>query len=652
MRATRPAAATRRCRPVAQPSRATPAGRGGAGARLAGDSQGGRCPGHSRPDARYRRADGSVARSRRRARHAVRRRPRARRRPGDPGVRAWTMRARCGSSATCMAICWRSRRRWRRSAITQRPGDSAPPRIVFLGDFFDDEGFGLEVLLRVFELILEAPERVCVIAGNHDEALSYDGSAVRLERLALRLRRLPERQPRARMDRARRQARGAADRARAARALLPRRAAGRAWRLSAGRPASGARRDGRLERSGVPVGFRLGPGAPEGAQEDAEPLLARQPVRLRGFRRLLRAQRAPRAAGHAHGARPRPRRRALRDLSRLPGASGADDGGAFAPAAPRAVRALRARADLGARGRRRPCRRSTSSALRRSSSTKSFRSPKRTMAASSKPTRRRSHERGPALPELRHHEGHARRVRGVPRGAGPLLLHEPHARPLAGCAHLLRNAARGSAIRRAGPRYPPRLSRQEPAHRPLNLHARPHRSRRPPTVLACGRARGPRRRLDPSRPLARGFHRARAAPLGLGPLERPPPRRRSRTLPARNNSARVREAANRTRCWRLRDACAAPCGIRVPRARNHRVSIRVVTASRLLAKLTSTSQADSNRAGLFWVEEMSLSTCFSRGTTKRRRLDPRANVHASTVHLRQRKHGVAHGSRLQQKRAR
>lgn len=55
------------------------------------------------------------------------------------------------------------------------PADSAPPRIIFLGDFIDDEGFGLEVLLRVFELIVEVPQRVCVIAGNHDEALSYDG---------------------------------------------------------------------------------------------------------------------------------------------------------------------------------------------------------------------------------------------------------------------------------------------------------------------------------------------------------------------------------------------------------------------------------------------------------------------------------------------
>lgn len=58
----------------------------------------------------------------------------------------------------------------------ETPGSGAErPRIVFLGDLFDDEGYGLEVLLRVFELILEGPERTCVIAGNHDEALSYDG---------------------------------------------------------------------------------------------------------------------------------------------------------------------------------------------------------------------------------------------------------------------------------------------------------------------------------------------------------------------------------------------------------------------------------------------------------------------------------------------
>jgi len=52
----------------------------------------------------------------------------------------------------------------------------AEARLVFLGDFFDDGGYGLEVLLRVFELIAEAPESVCVVAGNHDEALQYTGA--------------------------------------------------------------------------------------------------------------------------------------------------------------------------------------------------------------------------------------------------------------------------------------------------------------------------------------------------------------------------------------------------------------------------------------------------------------------------------------------
>ncbi|RYZ05452.1 MAG: serine/threonine protein phosphatase [Myxococcales bacterium] len=52
----------------------------------------------------------------------------------------------------------------------------ASPQLIFLGDFIDDEGRALEVLLRVFELIVEAPERVCVIVGNHDEALAFDGA--------------------------------------------------------------------------------------------------------------------------------------------------------------------------------------------------------------------------------------------------------------------------------------------------------------------------------------------------------------------------------------------------------------------------------------------------------------------------------------------
>jgi calcineurin-like phosphoesterase family protein len=52
----------------------------------------------------------------------------------------------------------------------------AKSRIVFLGDLFDGEGFGLEVVLRVFEVVLENPALVCIVAGNHDEALGFDGT--------------------------------------------------------------------------------------------------------------------------------------------------------------------------------------------------------------------------------------------------------------------------------------------------------------------------------------------------------------------------------------------------------------------------------------------------------------------------------------------
>ncbi len=49
-------------------------------------------------------------------------------------------------------------------------------RMVLLGDMFDDGGYGLETVLRIFELILERPQSVCLIAGNHDEALGYNGA--------------------------------------------------------------------------------------------------------------------------------------------------------------------------------------------------------------------------------------------------------------------------------------------------------------------------------------------------------------------------------------------------------------------------------------------------------------------------------------------
>jgi hypothetical protein len=50
------------------------------------------------------------------------------------------------------------------------------PRLVFLGDLFDDGGCGLEVLLRVLGLAAADPGAVCLVAGNHDEALGYDGA--------------------------------------------------------------------------------------------------------------------------------------------------------------------------------------------------------------------------------------------------------------------------------------------------------------------------------------------------------------------------------------------------------------------------------------------------------------------------------------------
>lgn len=53
--------------------------------------------------------------------------------------------------------------------------DAPAPRLVFLGDLFDDGGFGLEVVARVCELLAEDPAAVCVLAGNHDEALAWTG---------------------------------------------------------------------------------------------------------------------------------------------------------------------------------------------------------------------------------------------------------------------------------------------------------------------------------------------------------------------------------------------------------------------------------------------------------------------------------------------
>ena len=59
--------------------------------------------------------------------------------------------------------------------IRRETGDGSTPRLIFLGDFFDDAGYGLELLVRVFRLISAEPESVCVVIGNHEEALQYAG---------------------------------------------------------------------------------------------------------------------------------------------------------------------------------------------------------------------------------------------------------------------------------------------------------------------------------------------------------------------------------------------------------------------------------------------------------------------------------------------
>ena len=48
-------------------------------------------------------------------------------------------------------------------------------RIVFLGDFFDDAGDPLAVLVRVLDLVLATPANIAIVCGNHEEALGHDG---------------------------------------------------------------------------------------------------------------------------------------------------------------------------------------------------------------------------------------------------------------------------------------------------------------------------------------------------------------------------------------------------------------------------------------------------------------------------------------------
>ena len=186
--------------------------------------------------------------------------------------------------------------RWSDDAMT------SPPNIVLLGDLFDDDGLGLELLLRVFDLILASPGRICVVVGNHDEALSYDGSRFAssvspgdfaeflnaniahewIERAGKLAVRFFEQAPHA--------------------LFLPGRIAHRPCGVSAHRPScpAGAKRNW---NDPACLRLHLDAGSPDRAQEDAKPVYARKPVRARGFRCILRAQYTDGSAGDSPGAR-------------------------------------------------------------------------------------------------------------------------------------------------------------------------------------------------------------------------------------------------------------------------------------------------------------------------------------------------------------
>ena len=55
--------------------------------------------------------------------------------------------------------------------IQLRSTSSDNPIVLFLGDLVDDGPHGAEVILRVLLRASERPESICLLAGNHDEAL-------------------------------------------------------------------------------------------------------------------------------------------------------------------------------------------------------------------------------------------------------------------------------------------------------------------------------------------------------------------------------------------------------------------------------------------------------------------------------------------------
>lgn len=62
-----------------------------------------------------------------------------------------------------------------------RTAPDRPPHYLFLGDFVDRGVHDHELLLLLFGLLKQHPERVCVVPGNHDVDLQYDEAAGRFK---------------------------------------------------------------------------------------------------------------------------------------------------------------------------------------------------------------------------------------------------------------------------------------------------------------------------------------------------------------------------------------------------------------------------------------------------------------------------------------
>jgi hypothetical protein len=60
-----------------------------------------------------------------------------------------------------------------------RSDQECPAHFLFLGDFVDRGVHDHEALLLLFQLVMAHPERVCIVPGNHDIDLQFDGAAGR-----------------------------------------------------------------------------------------------------------------------------------------------------------------------------------------------------------------------------------------------------------------------------------------------------------------------------------------------------------------------------------------------------------------------------------------------------------------------------------------